>query len=346
MPFSVKEIADAIGGTIIGDNTLSVNDVASIEDATSSDIVVAGMKKAEAVLKNCNACVAVVSKDVAIAPMTLIQVDNDPEIVFNTVSDMLRPSPKIKVGIDERAVISPTASIADNVTIMAGAFIDGGASVGEGCVIYPNVYIGANVKVGSNCVFYPNVSIYYDCVIGDRVILHSCSVIGADGYGYKPVMNSNAPDVVKLNQVGNVIIEADVEVGANTCIDRARFGHTRIGSKTKIDNLVQIAHNCKVGSMCGIVAQSALAGRSSLGNGVIVYGQSALSGGVHVNDGAVVNARSGVNSDVKAGDTVWGAPAKDAKDAMREIMSVRKLPKLLKTVRRLEARINELEQES
>ncbi len=252
----------------------------------------------------------------------------NPEYAFTLVMREISPLNKdIKPGIHERAVVSPKAKIGKDVFIGANTVVEDGAEIGDNTIIYPNVYIGKNVKIGMFCLIYPNVVIREECILKNKVILQPGCVIGADGFGY--VFNGKHE---KIPQMGNVILEDDVEIGANSTIDRAKLNHTIIGANTKIDNLVQVGHNVKTGMSCIMVSQVGVAGSTELGNGVILAGQAGISGHLKIGDGAVVGPQTGIISNVKAGDKVMGSPAMSYGDFMRLNVIFKKLPALYKEI--------------
>jgi Bacterial transferase hexapeptide (three repeats). len=238
-------------------------------------------------------------------------------------------------------VLEANVTLGDELYIGPYAVIGENSTLGDGSEIHAGAYLGKNVKIGKNCRIYPYAVIYDDVVIGNNVIIHSGAIIGADGFGYKFRNNQH----VKVPQVGNVVIEDNVEIGANTCIDRGALGSTLIGAGSKIDNLVQIGHNNKVGKhviMCGLTGVS---GSCNIEDYAILAGSSGIADHVTIGQGAVVMARSGVAGDVKAGTQVFGSPAKDKKTAYKEQIAISKLPELLKRVKMLEEKILLLEKD-
>ena len=248
------------------------------------------------------------------------------------------PSKPVEEFIHPTAVIHPTAHIGTNVFLGPYVVIGEGVTVGDQSRIEAHCVIGDYVQVGSNCLLYPNVTIYQDCRIGDRVILHSGAVIGADGFKYE-FLNGR---LTKIPQVGNVVLEAEVEVGANSTIDRAGFSETRIGSRTKIDNLVHIAHNCIIGSDCIIVGQTGIAGSTTLGRGVIVAGQVGIGDHTTIGDGAKIGAKAGLKGNFPAGAELLGSPAVPVDEFMKIYTASRRLPKMLQ---RLQPLLDQLEAE-
>ncbi len=228
--------------------------------------------------------------------------------------------------IHERAVISPKASIGKNVAIGANSVIEDGAAIGDNTIIYPNVYIGKNVKIGAQCIIYPNVTVREECILKNKVIIQAGAVIGSDGFGY--IFHNNKHE--KIPQIGNVIIEDDVEIGANTTIDRAKINSTVIGANTKIDNLVQIGHNVKIGMASIIISQVGIAGSTEIGNGVILAGQAGISGHLKIGDRATVGPQTGVIGNVEPGARLMGSPAKPYAEFMKSYAIMGKLPSIYK----------------
>ena len=232
----------------------------------------------------------------------------------------------IKPGVHAKACVSDKASVGKNVSIGANATVEDGAVIGDNTIIYPNAYIGRNVKIGMFCIIYPNVTVRENCILKNKVTLQPGCVIGADGFGY--IFHNGKHE--KIPQIGNVIIEDDVEIGANTAVDRAKINSTIIGANTKIDNLVQIAHNVKIGKASIIVSQAGIAGSAEIGNGVIIAGQAGLSGHLKVGDGATIGPQAGIMSDVEPGAKLMGSPAMSYGDFMRSSAVLKKLPELYK----------------
>jgi UDP-3-O-[3-hydroxymyristoyl] glucosamine N-acyltransferase len=232
----------------------------------------------------------------------------------------------IAAGVHPKAYVSDKAFIGKNVHIGANATIEDGAFIGDNTIIYPNVYIGRNVKIGMFCTIYPNVTVREDCVLKNKVILQPGCVIGSDGFGY--IFYNGKHE--KIPQIGNVIIEDDVEIGANTTIDRAKINSTVIGANTKIDNLVQIGHNVRIGMASIVVAQAGIAGSAVIGNGVIIAGQAGLSGHLKVGDRATIGPQAGIMSDVEPGAKMLGSPAMNYGEFMRSYAILKKMPELYK----------------
>jgi UDP-3-O-[3-hydroxymyristoyl] glucosamine N-acyltransferase len=267
-------------------------------------------------------------------------VVDDPELAIAEVLDrFLIPNQPPAPGVHPSAVVHETAELAANVAVGAGAVIQAEARIGENTVIHEGVSVGRGVRIGRDCQVYDRCVVYDRCEIGDRVVFHAGVVIGADGFGY--IFREGRHR--KLAHLGTVIVEDDVEIGANACVDRAKLGATRIGRGSKIDNLVQVAHNVELGPLCILAAQVGLSGSSRLGPGVTLGGQVGVSDGVVIGEGVQGGAQSGIMGNVAAGQVVSGMPARDMMTTLRNQARVRRLPKLLEEVSELKRRVAELE---
>lgn len=331
---TASELAVLVGGTMVGECRHALQGVAALSEATESDVAFLGNDKYRDQVMGSRAGVVLVPANYTEPPPEgrAWIVCADPSNAFTAAVLAFTPPPvKYAPGIDARAVIDPTASVPASAHIGAGAVIEANAVIGENTVILPNVYIGQNSTVGNDCLIYPNVVIRERCIIGNRVILHPGVVIGADGFGYK----SSEKGHEKIPQVGIVQLDDDVEVGANSAIDRARFGRTWIQAGTKIDNLVQIGHNCEVGRACLIVAQVGIAGSTHLGNGVILAGQAGVSGHLRLGDGTIVMGQAAVTKDTMPGSVLMGTPAQDRKAFVREKMNLKRVEEMSKQLKEL-----------
>ena len=344
MPITLKELADFCDAQIIGgDLSTSIYSAADITSAQTGQVTQLTNSRYAQHVKNSTASACFIAEGFTVdnVPECMaLLVCADPELSFIRAVELLHPARVYSPQIAPQAVLENNVILGDEVYIGPYAVIGENASIGDGCAILTGVYIGNNVKVGKNCRIYPYAVIYDDVVIGNNVIIHSGSIIGADGFGYKFRNNMH----VKVPQVGNVIIDDNVEIGANTCIDRGALGSTMIGAGSKIDNLVQIGHNNKVGKnviMCGLTGVS---GSCNIEDYAILAGSSGIADHVTIGQGAVVMARSGVAGDIKAGTQVFGSPAKDKKTAYKEQIAISKLPELLKKVKLLEEKIQALEE--
>ena len=340
---TVADIAKLVAGEIVGDGSFIVTGLNGIREAHDGDLTFVASAKYEALLVQSKASVAIVGRDINCPGKILIRVDN-PSAAFTHVLKNVLPDQSrfYPTGIHSTAIIHPKASIGADVNIGAYAVIEEGVVIGNGSVIFAHTYVGHHTTIGAGCLIYSNVSIREEIVIGDRVIIHSGAVIGSDGFGFVTVNGRHE----KIPQIGTVVIENDVEIGANVSIDRARFDKTLIGEGTKIDNLVHIAHNVIIGKHCFIVGQVGISGSTTLGKYVILAGQAGIVGHISIGDGAIVTAKSGVTKSIKAGETVFGSPAQAIKDAFKVNAHVQRLDQYVATIKDLKKRIEELEKKS
>jgi UDP-3-O-[3-hydroxymyristoyl] glucosamine N-acyltransferase len=336
----LSEIAQAVGGTVVGDGDVVVTGVASVYDAAEGDIVLAENARYLAEAEKSSAAAVIAPEcDGGTKPVVVVE---SPRGAFSKVLELLAPAVKQpEAGVDPGARLGEGVRLGEGAAVGFGSWIGDGVEIGEGAVIYPLVYVGDGVRIGAGTVLYPHVTVYHGCEIGARVTVHSGAVIGADGFGYIRVGN----EIKKVPQIGNVVIEDDVEVGANTTIDRAKTGSTRIGRATKIDNLVQVAHNVRTGRMCVLAALAGIAGSTELGDGVTVAGQVGMKDHVRIGDGAVIAARAGVIGDVPAGATFSGFPARPHKEAMRAEALAHRLPEMRRRVDALQKEVDELREQ-
>jgi UDP-3-O-[3-hydroxymyristoyl] glucosamine N-acyltransferase len=331
---TVTALAEILHGTVEGNGESVVLGFCSIVEANAQQVTFLGNPKYEPALAITKAAAVIASLDVKNPrpDLTLIRV-KDPSHAFAQAVSILNPVKEVHhTGVSQKSSVAASASIGAHVAIGAFAVIDDDAVIGENTVIYPGVYVGRNVTVGRDCILYPNVVIYHHCTLGDRVILHAGVAIGCDGFGYATVNGVHE----KVAQVGVAVIEDDVEIGGNSVVDRARFDKTVVGKGTKIDNLVQVAHNVTIGKGCLMVAQSGVAGSSKLGDYVVIAGQVGVSGHLEIGDGVIVGAQSGVSKSLPSGDKYWGTPAQSMKREMVEKISISKLPEALKRLKELE----------
>jgi UDP-3-O-[3-hydroxymyristoyl] glucosamine N-acyltransferase len=338
---TVFDVAELVGGIVVGDGSVPITGVAGIKEAEEGEITFFANPKYEAYLASTAASAIIVSKEIDSRHCSkpLIQTDN-PYLSFVKVIELLGPKPvRPAPGIHSSALVAESAQLGEGSCVSGYAVIEEDAKVGRDTAIFPFVYIGRGTVIGDDCVIYPNVTIRESVQIGDRVIIHSGTVVGSDGFGY----TKDGAGHRKIPQTGIVVIEDDVEVGSNVSIDRATVGATIVKRGTKIDNLVQIAHNVLVGEHSIIVAQVGISGSTVLGKNVTLGGQAGLVGHIEVGDGAVVGAQAGVISSVGEGTCVSGYPAKPHREAMKLQASVQHLPELYKLVRQLEKRLNKLE---
>lgn len=334
------EIADRLGGSLEGDGEIEITAVAGLGEGSKGDLGFLSNPKYAALVETTKASAVIVPKDWdRPAKCALVRVENSDQAFAEAAELFYEQVPAPKPGVH------PTAVVADSVKLGEGVSIGPLCSIGEGVVIGANTVVSANCHVdykttiGENCFLYPLVSIREFTEIGNRVIIHNGTVIGSDGFGYAVQQDGTR---TKIPQIGKVVIEDDVEIGANTAIDRARFGKTRIGKGTKIDNLVQIAHNVVIGEHSVLCGQAGISGSSTIGSRVILAGQAGLAGHLEVGDGAIIGAQSGVMKDVPPKDFVMGSPAMSHLQAKKIIANTIALPKLREKLKQLEEEIERL----
>ena len=315
--FTARTVANFLKGEVIGNPDVEVSDVAKIEEAQSGQLAFLANPKYNKYLYETKASIVLVNKSLEIegeVSATLIKVDDAYES-FATLLDLYQQSKPVKEGIEKDCFISDNAKIGQSVYIGAFSYIDSGASVSNGAKIYPQVFIGENVKIGENTIIYPGVKIYSDCIIGANCVIHSGAVIGADGFGFVPNSENNYK---KVPQIGNVILEDYVEIGANTAVDRATMGSTIIRKGVKLDNLIQVAHNVEIGENTVMAAQIGIAGSAKIGRDCMFGGQAGIAGHLTIANGVKLGAQCGVNSSITTENaTLIGSPAMDFKDYMK-----------------------------
>lgn len=341
--FTAGQIASIINAQIEGDANASVKSFNRIEDAKPGDLSFLANPKYEEFLYTSKATVIIISQNFELkqpVEATLLRTA-DPYSAFASLLKVYQEHKNnLKTGIEEQACISEKASIAENVYIGAFAYISEGVNIGKNSKIFPGVFLGADVHVGENTTIFPNAVVYNECRVGNNCTIHSGTVIGADGFGFAP-----QPDGTfrKVPQIGNVVIENDVEIGANTTIDRATIGSTTIKSGAKIDNLVQIAHNAEIGFNTVIAAQAGISGSTKLGRNIMIGGQAGLVGHIHIADFVRINAQSGVSKSItEEKKAVTGTPAFDYSAALRSQSVARRLPELEQRIIELEKLVRSL----
>lgn len=335
--FTLKEICTLIEGELEGDSGVIIRGVSTLKDAREGDITFLGNPKYEFLLSSSKASAIIAARNMRKrVSKPVIRVDN-PSLAFSKVVSLISPQEKkFFKGTHPSAVIGKDAVLGKDVSIGACAVIEDGVRIGDNTVISAGVFIGYNTTIGSDTLIYPNVTIREKSEIGSRVIIHSGTVIGSDGFGFEEVNGLHH----KIPQVGIVVIEDDVEIGACVTIDRARFGRTLVRRGTKIDNLVQIAHNVVVGENSIIVAQSGVSGSSVLGKNVILAGQSGIVGHIELGDNVIVGAQAGVTKSVPRNTFVVGSPAKPHKESKKIFAAWSKLPELVREFAELKERVN------
>jgi UDP-3-O-[3-hydroxymyristoyl] glucosamine N-acyltransferase len=342
MEFTAEAIAGFLKGEIEGNPEIKVNTVAKIEEGYSGALSFLANPKYEHYIYSTKSSIVLVNKSFVPSSgikATLIRVDNAYE-AFATLLRLVDQSRPRKKGIHPTAVIETTAKVGSDVYIGPYSYIGENCIIGDGCSVYPNVYIGDNTKLGTNCTINPGVTIYHDCVIGEGCIIHAGSVIGGDGFGFAPQSES---EYMKIPQLGNVILEDHVEIGANVTIDRATMGSTIIRKGVKLDNLIQIGHNVEVGENTVMAAQTGIAGSSKIGKNCMFGGQVGISGHVKVSNGTKIGAQAGIPGDIREENTVLlGTPAFDLKHFLRSTVVFKKLPEMKIKIDSLEKEIESL----
>ncbi|MBU2541791.1 MAG: UDP-3-O-(3-hydroxymyristoyl)glucosamine N-acyltransferase [Candidatus Omnitrophica bacterium] len=338
---TLKEIAKLIDGEIVGNADITISGVCGIKEAKKGDITFIANPKYLALMDDTKASAIITDKEVNSASKPIVRVEN-PSLAFSKVVSFISNDEQVRPkGIHPAAIIGEAVKLGKDVGIGAYVVIEDGCEIGDSTVIYPGCFVGTKTKIGKQTLIYPNVSIREKITIGNRVVIHSGSVIGSEGFGFTTVGGVHQ----HIPQIGTVVIEDDVDIGSNVTIDRARFDKTIIGKGTKIDNLVQIAHNVIVGENSIIVAQVGISGSTKIGKNVILAGQAGLAGHIEVGDDVIVAGRSGVTKSVPAKTKVFGFPAKPYATAMRIHACVQRLPKLYNKIDELEKQIKELKEE-
>ncbi len=340
MKFTAKEIAAFVNGEVVGNENAEVYTFAKIEEGVPGALSFLANPKYAEYIYTTESSVVLVNRDFEPKDeikATLIKVDNAYECLAKLMMMYESAKPK-KTGISSLASIANSAKIGSNCYIAPFVVIGEGCEIGDNCCIHDNVSIGDGVKVGNGTTLYAHVTIYHDCRVGENCILHSGCVIGADGFGFAPTFNGYN----KIPQVGIVVIENDVEIGANTCIDRATMGSTIIHSGVKLDNLIQIAHNGEIGSHTAMAAQVGVAGSTKIGQWCIFGGQAGVSGHSTIGDRTTVGPQCGTIGNLKGGETLLGAPAMDAKEYIRAMAYVKRLPAMDKKIKQLTRELENL----
>ena len=340
MEFTAQQIADLLKGTVVGNPAEKVSNFSKIEEGLPGTITFLANPKYEHFIYKTKASIVLVNEDfspTSTIESTLIKVPN----AYSSLAILLNMAEQLKVkkiGIDSSAFISATASVDVDCYIGALAYIGDNTTIGKGCLIYPHACIGDNVKIGDNTILYPHSVVYEGCVVGNNCIIQAGAVIGSDGFGFAPE-NGNFK---KIAQLGNVIIEDDVEIGANTTLDRAVMGSTIIRKGVKLDNLIQIAHNVEIGQNTVMAALTGIAGSAKVGSNCMFGGQVGIGGHVTIGDNTQLGAQSGLISNIKEGSQLLGSPAIPVKNFIRSSLIFEKLPDIYRTINKLEKEIEEL----
>ena len=343
MEFTAQQIAAFLRGTVEGDPEVNVSNFSKIEEGKPGTLTFLANPKYEHHIYHTEASIVLVNQDFTpTEPIhtTLIRVENAYTALAQLLN-MVEQAKSKKSGVDSTAFIAPTASVGEDCYIGNMAYIGERVKLGNNCQVYPFAYIGDNVEIGDNTILYPHVTVYHDCRIGQHCILHAGSVIGADGFGFAP----EGEQYKKIPQLGNVVIEDNVEIGANTTIDRAVMDSTIIRQGVKLDNLIQIAHNVEVGENTVMAAQVGIAGSVKVGKHCMFGGQVGLAGHIQIADDVTLGAQAGVISSVKEATTLLGAPAIQARNFMRSSAIFNRLPELYRTIGQLQREVETLKKE-
>ena len=342
MKFTAKAISDFLGGEIVGDPDVVVNDVSRIEEGRKGTLSFLANPKYTKYLYTTDSSIILVNKSLKLEQKiesTLIKVDDAYEAFATLLNQVAQSFPK-NSGVDETIHIDSSSVYGKNAYIGAFTYIGKNVKIGDDVSLYPQVYIGDNVTIGDNTILYPGVKVYHDCHIGSDCTLHAGSIVGSDGFGF---VHQSGEYYKKIPQIGNVIIKDDVEIGANVTVDRATIGSTIIGKGAKLDNLIQIAHNVEIGDNTVVIAQAGVAGSTKIGNNCIIAAQAGIIGHLKIADKVIIGAQSGVTHNIEnEGEIVLGSPAYNAGEKKREIAVARQLPSIYKHLNELEKDIEKL----
>lgn len=343
MEFSAKQIAEFIQGTIVGDENATVHTFAKIEEGMPGAISFLSNPKYTHYIYDTQSSIVLVNRDFEPEKeikATLIKVDNAYESLAKLLNLYEMSKPK-KTGIDPLAYIAPTAKIGENVYIAPFACVGDNAEIGDNTSLHPHATVGSGAKIGNNCILYPHATVYHDCRVGNNCTLHAGSVVGADGFGFAP----SPEGYEKIPQIGITILEDNVEIGANTCIDRATMGATVIRKGVKLDNLIQIAHNVEVGSHTVMASQVGVAGSTKIGEWCMFGGQVGVAGHITVGNRVNMGAQSGVNGSVKDGKQLIGTPPIEFKNYFKSSAVFKKLPDMYLELASLKKELEELKKQ-
>ena len=343
MKFSIKEIASLINGSVSGDSNIEIKNVAKLEEAKSGDLTFLYLPAYEKYFPSTKASAIIVKTGFSKSrsDITYIEVSSPEKAFFAILKKYFTPEFPLS-GIDPSAFIHPTVKFADNVAIGKNVVISSECKIGANTKIFHNTVIADNVLIGDGCLIHANVSIRENCILGNKVIIHSGTVVGSDGFGYTP---NDKGEYEKIPQIGNVIIEDDVELGSNVSIDRAAMGSTAIKRGCKIDNLVQIAHNVILGEDTVVSAQTGVSGSTKIGKHCILAGQSGLVGRIELGDNVVITAQSGVSKSILKPGYYMGSPAREIKTAQKIGVHLHNLPEYAKKISELESEIKKLKED-
>ncbi len=339
MELLLKKIAQEVGGKIIGDDSIVITGINSLDEAGSGELSFYADRRFKESLKKTEASAVIISEQNDLFSGSQVIVSN-PQLAFAGVIRLFAPPVPRHPGVSERAVVHENSRIGKDVSIYPTAYVGDGAVIGDETILFPGVFVGDRVRIGNRSVIYPNVTILEDCLIGNDVIIHAGVVIGSDGFGYV----KDGSRSVKIPQIGIVQIDDHVEIGANSCIDRAALGRTWLKRGVKVDNLVQVAHNVVIGEDSVVVAQTAFAGSVNVGREVTIAGQVGLADHIDIGDRAIIGSQSGIAKSVPPGEILFGSPAMPHRLWLKTSGLIKKLPQFSERLRGLEKRIKELEE--
>jgi UDP-3-O-[3-hydroxymyristoyl] glucosamine N-acyltransferase len=334
----LKDIAALVGGSLKGDGEIEISDVRGVESAGEGHVTFVAKKKFIKQLAQSKASAVILDKEIDLKVAQVIAAN--PMQAFARLLSAFHPETQPEPRVDSRAAIGQNVKLGDNVTIFPFVCIGDNVVIGGGTVLHPGVVVGPECRIGENAVLHANVTLYRKTIVGNRAILHAGVVIGADGFGYTV---DEKGEHFKIPQIGQVTIEDDVEIGANTCVDRATLGSTTVKRGTKIDNLVQIAHNCTIGEHSILVSQVGMAGSCTLGHHVVLAGQVGLADHVTIGDQAILTAQSGTFRDVESKDVQGGSPSVSVNTWRKYVTILPKLPDMARKIKALESRLNAIE---
>ncbi|MFM1919216.1 MAG: hypothetical protein RLZZ303_850 [Candidatus Hydrogenedentota bacterium] len=340
LQLTLEQIADMVGGRLEGDGSVVITGLNGIEEAAPGDLVFVRDARYARLLSNTLASAALVAEVPEDCSLPLVVVAS-PDVAFLMMLQHFGAAQAcLPEGRHPSAQVAASAYLGENVRLGAGVCIEEDAVIGDNAILHANVYVGRGAEIGAGCVLYPNAVVREFCTLGERCVLHSGAIIGSDGFGFVPAGGT----WIKVPQIGRVVLGDDVEIGSCTCVDRATFGETRIGQGTKIDNLVQVGHNVRIGDHCAIAGCAGIAGSARIGNHVRIGARSGVAGHITLGDGATVAAWSGVTENLLPGVTVSGFPAIDHAEQRRVLVGQRRVPELIRRVKQLERKLAALEE--
>jgi UDP-3-O-[3-hydroxymyristoyl] glucosamine N-acyltransferase len=346
--FTVAELAARVGAEISGDGALVIGRIAPLEDAGPGELSFFTNRKYRKAFEASRADAVVVGSDEDVPAGRTVVRARDAYLAFAKIATLFHPPAEPTPDVAPEAFVHPSARVDPSCELMPFAYVGAEATVGARCILHPGAYVGPGARLGDDCVLWPNAVVRDRCVLGNRVVLEPGCVVGSDGFGFAFDAEGagQGPRHFKVPQAGIVVVDDDVELGANTCVDRATLGQTRIGRGVKVDNLVQIAHNVEVGALSLLISQVGIAGSTKLGAGVIAAGQVGIVGHLRIGDGAKLLAQAGIAHDVAAGELMWGSPARPRGEQARIEAALTRLPELLKRVRELERKLERTEKDA